>query len=110
MYTQSNKPAKEAILFQEKGNNLEAARLYGLAGVWDKAADLYSKSGYPLRAAEALEKTGDFIKAAESYEKHFMENVSFSTTFSSTAPSTDGAIIRRRASTSGTQGRSARPS
>jgi tetratricopeptide (TPR) repeat protein len=85
----AGKPGRAAILFQEKGNNLEAARLYGLAGVWDKAADLYSKSGYPLRAAEALDKTGEFIKAAESYEKHFMENVSFSTTFSSTAPSTD---------------------
>jgi len=85
----SGKPGRAAMLFQEKGNNLEAARLHGLAGAWDKAADLYSKSGYPLRAAEAFEKTGDFIKAAESYEKHFMENVSFSTTFSSTAPSTD---------------------
>jgi len=86
---EAGKPARAAVLFQEKGNSLEAARLYGLAGVWDKAADLYSKSGYPLRAAEAFEKTGDFIKAAESYEKHFMENVSFSTTFSATAPSTD---------------------
>ncbi len=85
----AGKPGRAAALFQEKGNSLEAARLYGLAGVWDKAADLYSKSGYPLRAAEAFEKTGDFVKAAEAYEKHFMENVSFSTTFSSTAPSTD---------------------
>jgi serine/threonine-protein kinase len=85
----AGKPGRAAVLFQEKGNNLEAARLYGLAGVWDKAADLYSKSGYPLRAAEAFEKTGEFIKGAECYEKHFMENVSFSTTFSSTAPSTD---------------------
>jgi tetratricopeptide (TPR) repeat protein len=85
----SGKPARAAVLFQEKGNNLEAARLYGLAGVWDKAADLYAKSGYPLRAAEAFEKMGEFARAAESFEKHFMENVSFSTTFSSTAPSTD---------------------
>jgi tetratricopeptide (TPR) repeat protein len=85
----AGKPGRAAVLFQEKGNNLEAARLYGLAGVWDKAADLYAKSGYPLRAAEAFEKTGDFVKAAEAFEKHFMENVSFSTTFSSTAPSTD---------------------
>jgi tetratricopeptide (TPR) repeat protein len=85
----TGKPGRAAVLFQEKGNNLEAARLYGLAGVWDKAADLYSKSGYPLRAAEAFDKTGDFIRAAECYEKHFIENVSFSTTFSSTAPSTD---------------------
>jgi tetratricopeptide (TPR) repeat protein len=85
----SGKPGRAAVLFQEKGNNLEAARLYGLAGAWEKAADLYAKSGYPLRAAEAYEKTGDFVKAAEAFEKHFMENVSFSTTFSSTAPSTD---------------------
>jgi len=85
----AGKPGRAAVLFQEKGNNLEAARLYGLAGAWEKAADLYSKSGYPLRAAEAFEKTGDFVRAAEGFEKHFMENVSFSTTFSSTAPSTD---------------------
>jgi tetratricopeptide (TPR) repeat protein len=85
----SGKPGRAAVLFQEKGNNLEAARLYGLAGTWERAADLYAKSGYPLRAAEAYEKTGDFVRAAEAFEKHFMENVSFSTTFSSTAPSTD---------------------
>jgi tetratricopeptide (TPR) repeat protein len=85
----AGKPGRAAVLFQEKGNNLEAARLYGLAGAWDKAAELYAKSGYPLRAAEAFEKKGDFVKAAEAFEKHFMENVSFSTTFSSTAPSTD---------------------
>jgi tetratricopeptide (TPR) repeat protein len=85
----AGKPARAALLFQDKGNSLEAARLYGLAGVWDKAAELYSKSGYPLRAAEAFEKLGEPIKAAEAYEKHFMENVSFSTTFSSTAVSTD---------------------
>jgi tetratricopeptide (TPR) repeat protein len=85
----AGKPARAALLFQDKGNSLEAARLYGLAGVWDKAAELYSKSGYPLRAAEAFDKLGEPIKAAEAYEKHFMENVSFSTTFSSTAVSTD---------------------
>jgi tetratricopeptide (TPR) repeat protein len=83
------KHAKAAALFQEKGNTLEAARLYGLAGDWAKAADIYSRSGYPLRAAEAFEKTGQHARAAECYEKHFMENVSFSTTYSSTAPSTD---------------------
>jgi tetratricopeptide (TPR) repeat protein len=60
-----------------------------VAGLWDKAGDLYAKSGYPLRAAEAYEKKGESVKAAESYEKHFMENVSFSTTYSSTAPSAD---------------------
>ena len=47
-------------------NNLEAARLYGLGGQWDKAATLYAKSGYPGRAGEAYEKTGEFLKAAES--------------------------------------------
>jgi len=87
----AGKPAKAAALFQEKGNNLEAARLYGLAQVWDKSAELYAKSGYPLRAAEAYEKKGprDFVKAAECYEQHFMENVSFSTTYTSTAPGAD---------------------
>jgi serine/threonine-protein kinase len=85
----AGKPTRAAALFQEKGNNLEAARLYGMGGAWDKAAELYVRSGYPLRAAEAYEKTGEFLRAAESYEKHFMENVSFSTSFSSTGPSTD---------------------
>jgi eukaryotic-like serine/threonine-protein kinase len=89
VYTQSNKPAKAAALFQEKGNNLEAARLYGLASVWDKAADLYMKSGYPQRAAEAYEKLGELQKAAQAYEQHFMENVSYATTYSATATSAD---------------------
>jgi hypothetical protein len=44
------------VLFLEKGNNLEAARLFGLAGQWGTAAELYEKSGYPLLAAEAWEK------------------------------------------------------
>jgi tetratricopeptide (TPR) repeat protein len=89
LFTDSGKPARAAALFQEKGNNLEAARLYGVAQSWDKAAELYVKSGYPLRAAEAYERKGDFLKAAEAYEKHFMENVSFGTTYSSTAVSVD---------------------
>ncbi|MET0554388.1 MAG: protein kinase [Vicinamibacteria bacterium] len=89
LFTQAGKSAKAAALFQEKGNNLEAARLYGLANIWDKAADLYQKGGYPLRAAEAYEKMGDLVKAAEGYEKHFMENVSYATTYSATASSTD---------------------
>jgi tetratricopeptide (TPR) repeat protein len=94
LFTDSGKPGRAAVLFQEKGNNLEAARLYGLALQWDKAAELYIKSGYPLRAAEAYEKKGEFLKAAEAYEKHFMENVSFSTTYSSTAASTDQKSAR----------------
>ncbi len=85
----AGKPAKAAALFLEKGNTLEAARLFGQAGQWDKAGDLYLKSGYPLRAAEAFDKIGEWVKAAECHEKHFMENVSFSTTYSSTAPSAD---------------------
>jgi eukaryotic-like serine/threonine-protein kinase len=88
MFTDAGKPARAASLFQEKGNNLEAARLYALAGSWAAAADLYIKSGYPLRAAEAYEKKGDYLKAAECFEKHFMENVSFATTYSSTAAPT----------------------
>src|SRR5262249_44511691 len=61
----------------------------GLANQWDKAAELYTKSGYPLRAAEAFEKQGAFAKAAEAYEKHFTENVTYATTYSSTATSGD---------------------
>ena len=83
----AGKPAKAAALFLEKGNTLDAARLYGVAGAWDKAAELYAKSGYPLRAAEAFEKAGNPVKAAECYEKHFMENVSYATTYSSTGSS-----------------------
>ena len=83
----AGKPGKAAALFLEKGNTLDAARLYGVAGAWDKAAELYSKSGYPLRAGEAFEKAGNALKAAECYEKHFMENVSYATTYSSTGSS-----------------------
>jgi tetratricopeptide (TPR) repeat protein len=83
----AGKPAKAAALFLEKGNTLDAARLYGQAGAWDKAADLYAKSGYPLRAGEAYDKAGNPLKAAECYEKHFMENVSYATTYSSTGSS-----------------------
>jgi tetratricopeptide (TPR) repeat protein len=89
VFIAANKPAKAAQLFLEKGNSLEAARLFGVAGQWDKAADLYAKGGYPLRAAESYEKKEEWGKAAECYEKHFMENVSFSTTYSSTGPSND---------------------
>jgi len=89
LFTSAGKPARAAALFLEKGNNLEAARLFGLSGQWTTAAELYEKSGYPLRAAEAWEKDGKPLKAAEAYEKHFMENVSFSTTYSSTAPTAE---------------------
>jgi len=89
VYIAAKKPAKAAQLFLEKGNSLEAARLFGVAEQWDRAAELYAKGGYPLRAAEAYQKKEDWAKAAECYEKHFMENVSFSTQYSSTAPSAD---------------------
>ena len=89
VYIAAKKPAKAAQLFLEKGNSLEAARLFGVADQWDKAAELYNKGGYPLRAAEAYQKKEEWGKAAECYEKHFMENVSFSTQYSSTAPSAD---------------------
>ena len=89
VFSQAGKHVRAAELFKEKGNSLEAARLYGLGGQWDKAAALYDKGGYPARAAEAFEKCGELLKAAESYEKHFMENVSYSTTYSSTATSPD---------------------
>jgi tetratricopeptide (TPR) repeat protein len=89
VYIAANKPAKAAQLFLEKGNSLEAARLFGVAGQWDKAAELYAKGGYPLRAAEAYQTKEEWAKAAECYEKHFMENVSFSTQYSSTTPSPD---------------------
>ncbi len=88
LFTSAGKPARAAALFLEKGNNLEAARLFALAGQWGTAAELYEKSGYPLRAAEAWDKDGKPLKAAENYEKHFMENVSFSTTYAATATPT----------------------
>ncbi len=89
VWTQNGKADKAALLFEEKGNNLEAARLYALAQKWDKAAALFVKSGYPLKAAEAYEKQGDLMKAAESFEKHFLENVTFSTSYSGGAPSSE---------------------
>jgi len=85
LFQSSNKPARAAQLFLEKGNKLEAARLFAQAGQWGVAADLYEKSGYPARAAEAWDKDGKPLKAAEAYEKHFMENVSYSTTAASSA-------------------------
>jgi tetratricopeptide (TPR) repeat protein len=95
LFTAAGKPARAAALFVERGNNLEAARLYGVAGQWGTAGELYEKSGYPMRAAEAWEKDGKYQKAAEAYEKHFMENVSYSTTYSSTAtPTADQKAAR----------------
>jgi eukaryotic-like serine/threonine-protein kinase len=89
VFAHAGKPGRAATLFLEKGNTLEAARLFGIAQDWGKAAELYVRSGYPLRAAEAFEKKGDYLRAAECHEKHFMENVSYSTTYSSTAASVD---------------------
>jgi tetratricopeptide (TPR) repeat protein len=89
VWSANGKAERAAPLFEERGNNLEAARLWALAGKWEKAAALFVKSGYPVRAAEAYEKQGDFIRAAESYEKHFMENVTLSTSYSGGAPSSE---------------------
>lgn len=89
VYAAAGKPARAATLFEERGNNLEAARLYGAAHQWDKAAALFTKSGYALRAAEAYEKMGDWRLAAEAYERHFMENVTFSTTYSGPPPAAE---------------------
>jgi tetratricopeptide (TPR) repeat protein len=87
MLSDGGKPAKAAALFLEKGNTLDAARLYGVAGAWEKSAELYMRGGYPLRAAEAFDKAGNPLKAAECYEKHFMENVSYSTSYSASSSS-----------------------
>jgi tetratricopeptide (TPR) repeat protein len=95
LFTSAGQPARAAALFLEKGNSLEAARLFSLSGQWATAAELYEKSGYPLRAAEAWEKDGKPLKAAEAYERHFMENVSFSTTYSSTAPTAENKSARQ---------------
>ena len=89
IWAQNGKAEKAAPLFEERGNNLEAARLYALALRWDKAAALFVKSGYPLKAAEAYEKQGDLMKAAESFEKHYLENVTFSTSYSGGAPASE---------------------
>jgi serine/threonine protein kinase len=98
LFAQSGKAARAAALFQERGNNVDAAQLYAQAGHWDKAADLYEKSGYAHKAAEAYEKKGDYHKAAECFERHFMENVTFSTTYSSTAvtPEQKSALLSGR--------------
>ena len=95
IWAQNGKADKAAFLFEEKGNNLEAARLYALAQKWEKAAVLFVKSGYPLKAAEAYEKQGDLMKAAESFEKHFLENVTFSTSYSGGAPTSETKNARR---------------
>jgi len=81
----AGKPGRAAAMFLDKGNTLEAARLFGQSGAWDMAGDLYLKGGYPLRAAEAYEKKGDFAKAGEAYEKHFMEHVSYGTSYAPSA-------------------------
>ncbi len=94
----AGKPARAAALFLETGNSLEAARLFGVSGAWDKAGDLYARAGYPLRAAEAYEKNRAFAKAAEYFEKHFMENVSYGTTYatSTTSPDQKSALFAGR--------------
>ncbi len=94
----AGKPARAAALFLEKGNSLEAARLFGVSGAWDRAGDLYARAGYPLRAAEAYEKNGEFAKAAAAFEKHFMENVSYGTTYatSTTSPDQKSALFAGR--------------
>jgi serine/threonine protein kinase len=98
VFSASGKHLRAAALFQERGNNLEAARLYAQGQAWDKASELYEKGGYPAKAAEAYEKLGNFVKAAECYERHFMENVSYSTTYSSTAvaPEQKSALLAGR--------------
>jgi eukaryotic-like serine/threonine-protein kinase len=98
VFSQAGKHARAAQLFQEKGNNLEAARLYGLANQWDKSAALYMKGGFAMRAGEAYEKCGEPLKAAEAYEKHFMENVSYASTYStsSASPEQKAALLAGR--------------
>ena len=95
IWAQNGKAEKAAPLFEERGNNLEAARLYALAQRWDKAAALFVKSGYPLKAAEAYEKQGDLMRAAESFERHYLENVTFSTSYSGGAPSSETKNAQR---------------
>ncbi len=89
VFTEAGRPAQAAELFLERKNTIEAARLFGVAQMWDRAAELYLKGGYPLRAAESFEKCGAFRNAAECYEKHFDENVTYATTYSATAHSSD---------------------
>ncbi len=64
---------KEAEALLQRGNTLDAARLFAQAGQWTRAADLYARAGFPLRAAEAYERAGDLRRAAESYERHAAE-------------------------------------
>lgn len=95
VWASNGKAEKAAPLFEEKGNNLEAARLYALAQKWDKAAALFVKSGYPLKAAEAYEKQGDLMNAAVSFERHYLENVTFSTSYSGGAPASETRNAQR---------------
>ncbi len=89
LFTDCGKPARAAELFLQRNNTMEAARLFSAAQMWERSGELYLKGGYPLRAAEAFEKQGNFLRAAECHEKHFDENVTYATTYSSTAQSAD---------------------
>src|SRR6266571_1545107 len=84
VYLEGEEYHAAAVNLERLGNVERAAEFYLKGGDHKKAAHLYLRSGYPLRAAEAYDKAGNPLKAAECYEKHFMENVSYATTYSST--------------------------
>lgn len=66
--------AKEAEGFLQRGNTLDAARVFAQAGQWARAAELYARGGFPVRAGEAWERAGEWRRAAEAYERHVIDN------------------------------------
>jgi tetratricopeptide (TPR) repeat protein len=66
---------KEAEALFQRGNSLDAAKLFAQAGQWARAGDLYARAGYALRAAEAFERAREPRRAAEWYERHLAEHL-----------------------------------
>ncbi len=66
---------KEAEALLQRGNALDAARVFAQAGQWSRAGELYARAGYTLRAGEAFERAGDTRRAAENYERHVLEHL-----------------------------------
>ena len=74
---------RRPCLFPEKGNTLEAARLFGARRrVGARPRSSTRRAAIRCAPPRPTRRQGEFLKAAECYEKHFMENVSYSTTYS----------------------------
>ena len=64
-----------AEVYLNRGQWMEAAKMFSQAEAWEKAAELFDKGGYFLRAAECYERGGLLLRAAECYERHYVDNV-----------------------------------